>query len=123
LNLNTFLNDKFLSKILNSYFNLDNSNNIYSLKRIFVGISDFKHSLNKIIINVYIFNKQKYFYIKRINNLNKFINKPYKTLFEKSLNKINNKSMIYKGTFNYIHLYRGLKYNIDINLYISFLYK
>jgi hypothetical protein len=75
--LNTYLDEKVVNIILNSYFNLTQfkTDKFYSLKRIIVGKSDIKHSINSIILNLYIFNKEKLFYLKRIWMLNKIVKK------------------------------------------------
>jgi len=83
--LNTYLDEKVVNIILNSYFNLTQfkTDKFYSLKRIIVGKSDIKHSINSIILNLYIFNKEKLFYLKRIWMLNKIVKKKVSTLCKK----------------------------------------
>lgn len=107
-NLNVFSNTKLLNSLLNNYFNLNNFD-IHFLKRIFVGISDIKFNLNKVIINIYIFNKEKSYYLKRIYNLNRLMKKTnyYKKFFGKYLKFNFNKSKneIVDNTSNNIILY------------------
>jgi Mitochondrial ribosomal protein (VAR1) len=93
--LNTYLDEKIVSIILNSYFNLTQfkADKFYSLKRIIVGKPDIKHNINSIILNLYIFNKEKLFYLKRIWMLNKIVKKIVSTsLYKKKTINIMPKS-------------------------------
>lgn len=78
--LNTYLNEKVVSILLNSYFNLTHfkERKFYSLRRIVVGQPDIRHNLNNIIMHIYVFNKEKLFYLKRLFKLKKIIKDFYK---------------------------------------------
>jgi hypothetical protein len=76
--MNTYLHEKLVNILLNSYFNLTQFkvyNKFFSLKRIIVGQPDIKHNTHSIIFNIYIFNKEKLFYLKKLLKLNKIIKK------------------------------------------------
>jgi len=152
--LNTYLDEKIVNILLNSYFNLTQfkADKFYSLKRIIVGRPDIKHNINNIILNLYIFNKEKIFYLKRIWMLNKIVKKRVLTsslskkeiinnvlLFtkNKNLQKIstkwgNNPEKLY-AIYNYYnheyinnnmtYLYKGIRVNIEKRFYIVYLYQ
>jgi Mitochondrial ribosomal protein (VAR1) len=75
--INTYVDEKIVNNLFNSYFNLTQfkADKFYSLQRIIVGKPDIKHNINSIILNLYIFNKEKLFYLKRIWMLNKIVKK------------------------------------------------
>jgi hypothetical protein len=101
--VNTYLHEKLVTILLNSYFNLTQFkvyNKFYSLKRIIVGQPDIKHNTNSIILNIYIFNKEKLFYLKKLLKLNKIIKKKVirssiSSLYEK-INIISRGKKMYK---------------------------
>lgn len=76
--------NKTVVKLIKNYFNLYNSNlesklrryklrirkRRFSTHKIYVSNGEFKHTHNKVIINLYIYNRQKYNYITRILNNN-----------------------------------------------------
>lgn len=69
--------------ILKSYFNLFNNKlerkirakrlllrlRRLSLHKIYISNSEFKHTNNKVLINIYLYNRQKYNYIHKLNNI------------------------------------------------------
>lgn len=113
--INTFLKTKTLDNIFNIYFNFNNISDRYTIKRVFIGTSDIKHSIDNIIINVYVFNKEKIYYLNKIKLLN--INKKLNLLENIKCKKLK----IFK--INYKYLYNSLNLNLRKNLYLSFLYK
>jgi len=98
-NLNTYINEKIINTLLNSYFNLTpfKEDKFYSLRRIFVGLSDIKYNMNTIIFNIYIFNKEKLFYLKRIWMLKKIVNKRTKDSLSKKTNIFSKKILSIKN--------------------------
>ena len=136
--LNTYLNEKIVNTLLNSYFNLSlfKKGKFYSLKRIVVGKPDIKHTINSVIINIYVFNKEKLFYLKKIAKLKKISKKKTPNnfypqglntnknleLFRTNLNnKLNNPLNIYSvyTYYNNEYLNNNIKYiykGVKINL-------
>ena len=114
-NINTYFTSKKLNNLLNIYFNFNNISDRYTLKRIFIGVSDIKHSIDSIIINIYVFNKEKLYFLKKIKKLKK--NKQLNYFYKIRVSNIK----IYK--FNDMFLYNSLKINLRKELYFSFLYK
>jgi len=73
-----------------------------NLKRIIVSKTEIKHSLNNIIVNIYIYNKEKLFYLKKIKYL--------RNLRKNSITKNNNISFLSNSitpekNFHNIYLY------------------
>lgn len=114
--LNTYVYEKSFHQLITAYFNLDfsrfnvkrkkNSNywqkKILNLKRIIVSKTEIKHSLNNIIVNIYIYNKEKLFYLKKIKYL--------RNLRKNSITKNNNISFLSNSitpekNFHNIYLY------------------
>lgn len=111
----------FLSKdsavytLLDSYFNLKPKlirNNFYqkfsSLKRIFISKPEIKHSTNKIVITVYTLNKEKKFFLYKLNNLKDLL-----------LRKIKPRRIEYKRYFFEKKLRRKLKRWYIVNKYLK----
>ena len=141
--LNTYLNEKVINILLNSYFNLTHfkEDKFYSLKRIVVGQPDIKHSIHSIILNIYIFNKEKLFYLKRIKslkekkvffykteNIKQVSNKP--DLVTKIINNLDKKNFnlenYYRNEYlknNIKYLYIDIKANLEEKIYTLYLYK
>lgn len=105
-----------LNNIFNIYFNFNIHSDRYTLKRIFIGISDIKHSIDNIVINIYIFNKEKLYYLNKIKKLKK------KLKINKNLNYFD-ENIKNKVKYNHNYLYKSLKLNLRKKLYLSFLYK
>ena len=149
-NLNTYLNEKIIFIIFNSYFNLTQfkEDKFYSLRRVFVGLPDIKYTMNSIIFNIYIFNKEKLFYLKRILMLKVIAKKRTNNDFSKKIIKKNtislftnknvdiltiNKSNRLYSIYNYYYseysnnnikyLYKGIKENLTERIYIVYLYQ
>lgn len=113
-NLNT--KDKELSRLIQSYFNLYFSRKILKQERIrirfrrlnfvkiFVGKAELKHTNNKVIINLNVFNQQKSSLIRNMKNLFKLILSPsYKKrsfYYKNSSVKIWRKLELYNSIFN-----------------------
>lgn len=72
--LNTYLTDKPFHLLLTTYFNMNLKNgewknSLFSLQRILISKAEIKHTINNITINIYIFNKEKLAYLKKLKTL------------------------------------------------------
>lgn len=101
---------KYAMKIIKAFFDLYNKNLEIKLRRkrlllrarklssnrIYLSKGEFKHSNNNVLINVYIFNRQKHNYLSKLKNkyLNKFLrNKKVKNNFVKLLRNVYSKGI------------------------------
>jgi hypothetical protein len=121
--LNSIPNSTLLAiNLIKSYFNLFNKTiekeirtkrlllrfRRLSSNKIYISNGEFRHTNNKIIINLYIFNRQKFNYILRIRKIYlKFLKENFDNKIINTLNLINNKSLlnlknIYKNRYNLI---------------------
>ena len=128
-------------KLINSFFNLYNNNKekiirtkrlLLRLRRlssnkIYLSKGEFKHSNNNVLINIYIFNKQKHNYLFRLKNLgtiNTFTHqknsiKLLKSITKKGLNyikKVNQNKYLLIKTLNIIELNKNYRINLFNNL-------
>jgi hypothetical protein len=69
------ITDKIINKLIKSYFNLNPDKSFkfkrLSVKRIFVSRAEMKHTNNKVIITVYTYNRQKFYFMNKIKKLQK----------------------------------------------------
>jgi Mitochondrial ribosomal protein (VAR1) len=123
--------DKLLLKLIKSYFNLYNSIKTkpirlrfrrLSIKKIFVSKAEIKHTNYKVVITIYVYNREKIFLenklkrIKVLKGLRKRIN-IVKEKFSDLLNQvIMEKKLIMKK-------FKWNKYNFQLYLYMNQLYK
>ena len=117
------ITDKIVNKLIKSYFNLNPDKYFrfkrLSVKRIFVSRAEMKHTNNKVIITVYTYNRQKFYFMNKIKKLQKmfmFIEQ-YKFKAMKSTNRIR----IFKNKLNLLII--GQKKKRYLYLYIKNLYK
>jgi hypothetical protein len=133
--------------LITNYFNLDSiiKSTAYSLKRIIVSAPDIKYSMNNIIINIYVFNKEKLYYLKRICKLNTTIKNymynnrivdttslHYSKYLPLVVKKNNNLEKYYLYNYYYHqyfnstvvkYIYLGIKKNLEERFYMVYLYK
>ena len=123
------ITSKIVIKLIKSYFNLYNINleskikrhrlrikiRILSSHKIYVSKGEFKHTNNKVIINIYIYNRQRYNYLYKIKKRYKEILKE-KNLLNKIkkirkkafllINKTRNNKFILINNFKWINKYK-----------------
>jgi hypothetical protein len=137
--------DKTISSLLENYFNLYNQKleiiskelkiRKFSSHKIFISKSEFKHTNNKIIINIYIYNRQKINYLNLLKNNfieKNFINiKSVHVLKQKAkyINNLNNKLNYMYNLINnkdnfliYKNIYTNEYLKTCINRQILYLY-
>jgi hypothetical protein len=138
------------SKLIKNYFNLYNSNIDYKLRtsslslrdrslssnKIHLSNGEFKHTNNKVIITLYVYNRQiniytkiiKYNYMKVFTNKIMIINRLLNLIKLKgiqSLKKVTNIKYLFKNTLGIRSniLYKDILYNYIINFYNNFINK
>jgi hypothetical protein len=113
---------KNIYSILNVFFNKKSivGNTIYNglFNKIYFIISDLKHYSNKIVINIYVYNRQKIFILRKlkfliVNKNTYYINNKNMSLKEKLIN-INNKLYLYRyyASILYINNISFSSYNL-----------
>jgi hypothetical protein len=95
-----------------------NKNNLYKMiDKTFISIGEIKHFSNNIIINIYIYNREKYLLLNKLRHLNlkkKYIytlNKEIIISLNKKLSLFNNKILLYNYYISRLFL-NNLKYNV-----------
>jgi hypothetical protein len=119
------ITDKIINRLIKSYFNL-NPDKFFrfkrlSVNRIFVSKAEMKHTNNKVIITVYTYNRQRFYFLNKIRKLQKmfmFIEQ-YKFKAIKTTNRIR----LLKNKLNLFNFLNFNKKKRKISKYIKFLYK
>lgn len=125
--------DKLLYKLIKNYFNLYNAINInakrirmrfrrLSIKKIFVSKAEIKHTSSKVIITIYVYNREKIFFNNKLNSIKvlKGLKKRIKIV------KVNFLNLLKKVTTEKTLLIKEFKWNkndFTINMYINQQYK